>query len=142
MKKIALLLLLMITSIFAVENQKMTVYKSPYCGCCTNWIDIMKQKGFDVNVVMVDNVMDINKKLGIKDEHSSCHTAVVNNYVVIGHVDYSAVQKMLTDKPAIKGLTVPGMPIGSPGMEQNNMKQHYNVLAINNNDSVSVYEKH
>ncbi|CAI8224991.1 MAG: DUF411 domain-containing protein [Sulfurovum sp.] len=130
------------TSLYAVEGTKMTVYKSPYCGCCTKWVDIMKAKGFDVDVKMVDNVNAVNKKLQIDPKLSSCHTAIVDNYVVIGHVDYSAVKKMLDEKPNIKGITVPGMPIGSPGMEQGNMKQSYNVLSINGDNSVGIFEKH
>lgn len=138
----AFALLILATSMFAMEGKKMTVYKSPYCGCCTTWTEIMKSKGFDIKIEMVDNVMFLNEKLGITPHTASCHTALVDGYVVVGHVDYSAVKKMLTEKPDIKGITVPGMPVGSPGMEQGNMKQSYNVLYINKDGTTGVYEKH
>jgi hypothetical protein len=142
MKKSILFTALLATSLFAVEGVKMTVYKSPYCGCCTKWVDIMKEKGFDVSTQMVNNVNEIKAKVGITRETASCHTAIVDGYVVEGHVNYSAVKKMLDEKPNITGITVPGMPIGSPGMEQGNIKQAYNVIAINKDGSTFVYEKH
>lgn len=142
MKKWFMMIALSFSSLFAVQGANMTVYKSPYCGCCTKWIDIMKKNGINVNVVEVDDVSSVNKRMGIPSELSSCHTAVINDYVVIGHVDYSTVKKMLEQKSDIFGLTVPGMPMGSPGMEQGNMKESYNVLSLNNDGTVSVFEKH
>ncbi len=141
-KKLLLGVVLLGTSLFAIEGKNMTVYKSPYCGCCTKWVDIMKDNGFNVTTKMVDNVMFVNEKIGITPNTASCHTAIVDGYVVVGHVDYSAVKKMLTEKPDIKGITVPGMPIGSPGMEQGNMKQAYNILYINHDGRTGIYEKH
>ncbi len=141
-KKIIITLMILTSSLFAMSEKSMTVYKSPYCGCCTAWIDLMKEKGFDVKVVLVDNVMNINKKLGISAQNSSCHTAITDSYVISGHVDYSAIKKMLKEKPNIKGLTVRGMPLGSPGMEQDGIIHPYNVLSINNDGSSDVYENH
>ncbi|KAB7883127.1 DUF411 domain-containing protein [Poseidonibacter ostreae] len=142
MKKAILISILLASSVFAMEGKKMTVYKSPYCGCCTKWIDIMKTKGFEVKTIMSNNMNEIKSKVGISKNMASCHTAIVDGYVIEGHVDYSAVKKMLTEKPNIIGITVPGMPVGSPGMEQGNMKQAYNVLSINKNGSLAIYEKH
>ena len=142
MKKVLLSSLLLATSIFAIEGKEMTVYKSPYCGCCTKWVDIMKEKGFKVNTIMSNNMNEIKAKLGITPKMSSCHTALVDGYIVEGHVNYSAIKKMLTQKPDIVGLTVPGMPIGSPGMEQGNMKQAYNIMSIKKDGSLNIYEKH
>ncbi|MBU3015625.1 DUF411 domain-containing protein [Poseidonibacter lekithochrous] len=142
MKKTILISIFLAASVFAIEGKKMTVYKSPSCGCCTKWVDIMKTKGFEVNTITSNNMNQIKEKVGITKKTASCHTAIVDGYVIEGHVDYSAVKKMLTEKPNIIGITVPGMPIGSPGMEQGNMKQAYNILSINKNGSVEVYEKH
>lgn len=142
MKRVVLSSLLLVSSIFAIEGKEMTVYKSPYCGCCTKWVDIMKEKGFKVNTVELNNVNQVKEKVGITRKTASCHTALVDGYVIEGHVDYSAVKRMLTQKPNIVGITVPGMPIGSPGMEQGNIKHSYNVLSINKNGSLDVYEKH
>lgn len=142
MKKIFLLLALLASSIFAVEGKEMLVYKSPYCGCCTKWIDLMKKEGFNVKTVMLNNVNEIKSKVGLTSKTSSCHTAIVDGYFVEGHVDYSAVKKMLNEKPDILGITVPGMPIGSPGMEQGDVKEAYNILYVNKDGTTGIYEKH
>ena len=142
MKKTILSLMLITSSIFAMEGKTMTVYKSPYCGCCTKWIDIMKSEGFKVNSIETNEVNNIKQKAGLQAGQTSCHTAFVDGYVVEGHVNYSAIKKMLEEKPNIIGITVPGMPIGSPGMEQGNTKQAYNILYVNKDSSTGVYEAH
>lgn len=142
MRGIVFLILFGISGLFAVESKEMIVYKSPYCGCCEDWIKIMKEKGFNVKAVNVQDVNIIKQKLGITPNNASCHTAIVDNYFIEGHVDYSAVKKMLAEKPNIKGLTVPGMPIGSPGMKQGNIKQPYDVLSIDYEGNTKVFESH
>jgi hypothetical protein len=142
MKKTILFLALITSSVFAMEGKTMTVYKSPSCGCCTKWIDIMKNKGFEVKTIETNEVNTIKQKAGLQAGQTSCHTAFVDGYFIEGHVDYSAVKKMLVEKPNIIGITVPGMPIGSPGMEQGNTKQAYNVLYVNKDGSTGVYESH
>jgi len=140
MKNTLLLLTLLSSSIFAMDGKKMTIYKSPFCGCCTKWVEIMKDKGFEVNTIKTDKMNQVKQQLGVSPQNASCHTAVVDGYVIEGHVNYSEIQKMLTEKPEIRGLTVPGMPIGSPGMEQGHIKQKYNVLYINKDDSTGTYK--
>ena len=142
MKKTILSLMLITSSIFAMEGKTMTVYKSPSCGCCSEWIDIMKSKGFKIDVIETNEVNNIKQKAGLQAGQTSCHTAFVDGYVIEGHVDYSAIKKMLVEKPNILGITVPGMPIGSPGMEQGNTKQAYDILEVNKEGSTSVYESH
>ena len=142
MKKTILSLILISSSIFAMEGKTMTVYKSPFCGCCSDWIDIMKTKGFKIDVIETNEVNTIKQKAGLQAGQTSCHTAFVDGYLIEGHVDYSAIKKMLVEKPNILGITVPGMPIGSPGMEQGNTKQAYNILYVNKDGSTGVYEAH
>ena len=142
MRKTILSLILISSSIFAMEGKTMTVYKSPFCGCCEKWIDIMKTKGFKIDVIETNEVNNIKQKAGLQAGQTSCHTAFVDGYVIEGHVDYSAIKKMLVEKPNILGITVPGMPIGSPGMEQGNTKQAYNILYVNKDGSTGVYESH
>ncbi|WWW13067.1 DUF411 domain-containing protein (plasmid) [Arcobacter cryaerophilus gv. pseudocryaerophilus] len=142
MKKTILSLMLITSSIFAMEGKTMTVYKSPFCGCCSDWIDIMKTKGFKIDVIETNEVNNIKQKAGLQAGQTSCHTAFVDGYVIEGHVDYNAIKKMLVEKPNILGITVPGMPIGSPGMEQGNTKQAYNILYVNKDGSTGVYEAH
>ncbi len=93
------------------------VYKSPTCGCCTKWADHMRANGFKVEVRDVSNLMAIKDRYGVPPQARSCHTAVVGEYVVEGHVPAQEVKRLLTERPDVVGIAVPGMPIGSPGME-------------------------
>ncbi|NOX15312.1 MAG: DUF411 domain-containing protein [Epsilonproteobacteria bacterium] len=143
MKKI-LILIAMIFSLSHAEIAKdMTVYKNPYCGCCTNWIAQMKDKGFNIKTIVKDNFDNLKIKLGIAPKNFSCHTALIDGYVIEGHVNYTAIKRLLSEKPKdIIGLAVPGMIIGSPGMDAGNKKMPYNVLAIRKDGSTFIYEKH
>ena len=142
MRKTILSLILISSSIFAMEGKTMTVYKSPYCGCCEKWIDIIKKEGFNIKTIDTNEVNSIKQKAGLQAGQTSCHTAFVDGYVVEGHVNYSAIKKMLQEKPDILGISVPGMPIGSPGMEQENIKQAYNIIYIKKDGTEGVYESH
>jgi len=106
------------------------VFKNPSCGCCGAWVDHMKAAGFAVNVTEVDDNSVARRKYGLPDRFGSCHTAVVAGYVVEGHVPANDVKKLLTMKPAAIGLAVPGMPVGSPGMEMGSRKDPYQVLLV------------
>lgn len=106
------------------------VFKDPSCGCCGAWVDHMKAAGFAVNVTEVDDTSVTRKKYGLPDRFGSCHTAVVGGYVVEGHVPANDVKKLLTMKPVAVGLAVPGMPVGSPGMEMGSRKDPYQVLLV------------
>jgi hypothetical protein len=106
------------------------VFKNPSCGCCGAWVDHMKAAGFAVNVTEVDDTSVARRKYGLPDRFGSCHTAVVAGYVVEGHVPANDVKKLLAMKPVAIGLAVPGMPVGSPGMEMGSRKDPYQVLLI------------
>lgn len=143
MKKIIFLGLIAATLSYAEIAKEMTVYKSPYCGCCGKWIDAMKKDGFKINTMVKEKFNDVKAKNGITQNTASCHTALIDGYVIEGHVNYSAIKKLLSEKPKdIKGLTVPGMVVGSPGMEMGNKKMPYNILAIKKDGSTVIYEKH
>lgn len=106
------------------------VFKNPSCGCCGAWVDHLKAAGFDVKVTMVDDTSAVRRKYGLPDKFGSCHTAVVAGYVVEGHVPADDVRKLLAMKPEAVGLAVPGMPVGSPGMEMGARKDRYQVLLV------------
>ena len=143
MKKTILIMFMAMSLSYAEMAKEMTVYKTPYCGCCENWIALMKEKGFDVKTIIKDNFDDLKRSKGLNEQTASCHTALIDGYVIEGHVDYSAVKKLLTQKPKdIKGLTVPGMVVGSPGMEMGDKKVPYNIIAIKKDGSSEIYEKH
>lgn len=93
----------------------MTVYKSPACGCCEKYVDYLRENGFAVKAVDENNMDAIKKRFGVS-KVASCHTAVVDGYVVEGHVPVGAIRKLLKEKPAIVGISAPGMPMNSPGM--------------------------
>ena len=93
---------------------KMTVYKSPTCGCCAKWVEHMKKAGFDLAVTDTDNVSLIKAEHKVPSNLAACHTAIVNGYVVEGHVPDDVIRKMLAEKPKISGIAVAGMPMGAP----------------------------
>jgi len=92
-----------------------TVYKSPACGCCEKYVDYLRENGFAVEGVNESDMDAIKKRYGVSHV-ASCHTALVNGYVIEGHVPVSAIRKLLKEKPAILGISAPGMPMNSPGM--------------------------
>jgi len=122
---------------------KVTVYKTSSCGCCKLWVDHMKANGFDVQAMDVGSadVRAVSKAAGLKDEDTSCHTAKIGNYTVEGHVPAADIKRMLQEKPAIAGLSAPGMPQGSPGMEQG-VKEPYDVIAFKKDGTSTVFAKH
>lgn len=112
----------------AAAAQTLEVYKTPYCGCCAAWVDHMRGAGFEVSVVERENLSPIKARLGVPAQLQSCHTAVIDGYVVEGHVPARDVARLLEQRPAAIGLAVPGMPIGSPGMEQGARRDPYDVI--------------
>ena len=116
------------------------VRKNPGCGCCDAWVDHMKEHGFDVTVVEDPKLYEYKQSLGVPREAVSCHTGIVEGYVVEGHVPADLVQRMLRDKPKITGIGVGGMPMGSPGME-GPRKDAYDVLAFTKGGKVAVYAR-
>lgn len=115
------------------------VYKSPSCGCCNDWIDHLKANGFSVRAHDTDAVIKHKVRLGVPTGHGSCHTAEVAGYVVEGHVPAREIKRLLKEKPAARGLGVPGMPIGSPGMERGDRKDPYAVLLFTRTGETRVF---
>ena len=124
-----------------VNAEEITVYKSATCGCCKNWVSHLENNGFDVNAHNRNDMPSIKKQYGVAPQQQSCHTAIINGYVIEGHVPAADIKRLLTEKPDIKGLTVPGMVMGSPGME-GPRKDAYNVLAIDRQGNTSVYSQY
>ena len=116
------------------------IWKTPTCGCCTLWVDHIRAAGFRTTVHDMNDVSPIKRKLGVPSSLESCHTAVVAGYTIEGHVPADVVQQALKTKPKIAGLAVPGMPMGSPGME-GSRKDPYNVIAFEQNGKTSVFAK-
>jgi hypothetical protein len=124
-----------------VMADEIVVYKSPTCGCCKKWVKHLEKNGFKVISKNYRNMKPIKNKFGVKPQFQSCHTAKVGNYFIEGHVSAADIKRLLKEKPKIKGLAVPGMPMGSPGME-GHRKDKYNVIAIDKNNKSTVYSSH
>ena len=126
----------------ASAEPEMTVYKSPTCRCCGKWITHMEENGFKVKAVDVIEMNVVKEKYGIKRNLASCHTAIIDGYFIEGHVPASDVKRLLAEKIDSKGLTVPGMPIGSPGMEMGDRVDPYQVLSVKSDGSTEVFNQY
>jgi hypothetical protein len=123
------------------------VWKTPTCGCCKDWIKHLQANGFEVKAHDVSDAVkrDYRQRLGLADRFGSCHTALVGGYLLEGHVPASEIQRLLKDKPRALGLAVPGMPVGSPGMdgpEYGGRKDPYDVLLVQRGGTSSVYQSY
>jgi len=122
----------------------MTVYKSANCGCCAQWVDHARANGFTVRVVNTEDLNTVKREMGIPAALASCHTVVVGSYLVEGHVPAADVKRLLRDRLKVRGIAVPGMPIGAPGMEQGPASgyERYDVIAFEQNGTTRVFASH
>lgn len=115
------------------------VYKSPTCGCCSKWVEHLKVNGFTVRSHDTQNVVAHKVRLGVPAGYGACHTAQVKGYLVEGHVPAKEIKRMLKAKPQTRGLAVPAMPMGSPGMETSGPKDSYEVFMVNRDGTTQSY---
>lgn len=120
------------------ELPTVLVYKTPTCGCCNGWIEHLEAAGFTVDARDVRDIMTVKRDAGVPTPMSSCHTAIVDGYVVEGHVPAEHVERLLAERPEVVGIAVPGMPVGSPGMEGPNA-QPYQVLSFTADGQAAVF---
>lgn len=116
-------------SYFGPSN--ITVYRSPTCGCCKKWVKHLEKHHFTVKDVTTNNMQTLKQQYGVPRELASCHTAIIDGYVIEGHVPADDIKRLLMEKPEITGLTVPAMPVGTPGMEMGARKDPFYVLQFN-----------
>ena len=109
-------------------NEVLDVYKLLHCGCCEGWAAHMRSAGFAVRITELEDLGPVKSRFGVSDDLAACHTAVIDGYVVEGHVPAREVLRLLRERPAATGLAVPGMPIGSPGMEMSGESEPYEVI--------------
>lgn len=114
------------------------VYKTPSCGCCNGWIEHLEAAGFTVEARNVRDIMSVKRDTGVPVAMSSCHTAIIDGYVVEGHVPVDQIKRLLAERPDIAGIAVPGMPTGSPGMEGRGASP-YQVLSFTTDGEAAVY---
>ncbi len=121
----------------------MVVYKHPSCGCCTKWAEYLDGQGFATEVRAVQDLPRIKQQAGVPEKLASCHTAEVGGYFIEGHVPAADIKRLLKEKPDIAGLTAPGMPVGSPGMEVPGRKpDHYKVYAVDRQGRAHLFASH
>jgi hypothetical protein len=123
------------------QAQEVTVHMSPHCGCCGDWVKHLERTGFRVEKRMVEDVSVARKTHGVPPKLASCHTAVVDGYVVEGHVPASDIRRLLAERPQALGLSAPGMPAGSPGMEGAGAEPYETVL-FRADGSTDVFARH
>ncbi|MBN3872208.1 DUF411 domain-containing protein [Nostoc sp. JL33] len=119
-----------------------TVYHSPDCNCCGGWIDHLKAQGFQITDFSTPDIETVKQKYNVPDKLSSCHTAIINGYVIEGHVPADDIKRLLQEKPNVAGLSVPQMPVGTPGMEMGNRKDPFSVFSFDHKNSVAVFNKY
>lgn len=129
------------TAAEAASGPEMVVYRSPTCGCCTAWVEHMREAGFRVRVEDRTDLGPVKAEMGVPRDLTSCHTARVGGYVVEGHVPAADVQRLLEERPDVRGLAVPGMPVGSPGME-GPRPERYEVVAFDGEGGREVFARH
>ena len=120
----------------------LTIYKSPYCGCCTAWAEQVEEAGFNVTVVEQTNNNQLRKAHSISPDLTSCHTAIVEGYAIEGHVPVKDIKRLLREKPAVAGLAVPGMPASSPGMDVPGNTDPYQVIAFREDAKRAVFNQY
>ena len=147
MKSIFLLVVLNVlamTTVTANDDlvKDILIYKSPDCGCCSKWARYLQSHGYNVTVENTRDVYAQKKRLGVPEKLAACHTAVIDGYVVEGHITHRDIKRLLLLRPDVTGITVPGMPIGTPGMERGNSKQPYNVMSFDQQGNVEIFVEH
>ena len=130
----------------AIQPETVTVWKTPTCGCCKDWVIHLRKEGFNVVTNDVPDTAPVRQKLGLPAKFGSCHTAQVGGYVIEGHVPASEVRRLLREKPVAIGLAVPGMPVGSPGMEMKGemlgVRDAFDVVLVTRDGGSRVYESY
>jgi hypothetical protein len=141
---LVLLKVLAITTAFAGDAmvKDIVVYKNPECGCCTKWVDYLKDNNYNVTIESTRDVLAVKKHLGVPEKLAACHTAVIDGYIVEGHITHRDIKRLLLFRPDVKGIAVPGMPVGTPGMERGSAIQPHNVISFDEQGNMEVFSAH
>ena len=126
----------------ASKSLKITVYRDPSCSCCGGWIDYLTHQGFQPKKVLTSEIYTLKHQFGVPNDLESCHTAVINGYVIEGHVPADEIKRLLTEKPDLAGIAVPGMPIGTPGMESGDVREPFTVVSFDKQGNTEVFKQY
>lgn len=124
------------------KSADIVVYRSPTCNCCGKWLTHLKQHNFVVQDIVTEDMDSIKVKYGVPKDLSSCHTAIVNGYVIEGHVPAGDIITLLKNKPPVAGIAVPGMVTGSPGMEMGDRIDPFDVVSFDKNGKTQIYKSY
>ncbi|MCX4188228.1 DUF411 domain-containing protein [Methylophaga sp. OBS4] len=124
------------------EATEIKVYRSPDCQCCHKWVEHLKQHQFKVIDLISHDMASVKQQAGLPAPLASCHTAIVDGYLIEGHVPADDIKRLLLDKPDIKGLSVPQMPVGTPGMEMGSHKDDFTVIQFDHNNQFDIYNRY
>ena len=126
----------------ATQLEHITVWKTPNCGCCKEWVAHLRKNGFEVVTNDVQDTAPMRQKAGMPEKFASCHTATLAGYVLEGHVPAKEIRRLLREKPKALGLAVPGMPVGSPGMEIGSSRDAFDVMLVSPSGGSRVYQSY
>jgi hypothetical protein len=139
---IALVLSLTMGWAIASEAQTLKVYRDPSCSCCEGWIDHLTAQGFQIESIETPDVNVIKQQYGVPNNLTSCHTAIVDGYVIEGHVPVADIKRLLAEKTPVAGLAVPGMPVGTPGMESDDQHDSFDVISFDSQGHTSTFNEY
>ncbi|HEY9659075.1 MAG TPA: DUF411 domain-containing protein [Allocoleopsis sp.] len=124
------------------EDLNIMVYRDPGCSCCGGWIDHLAEQGFDPGNISTSDMAAVKQQYQVPEALASCHTAVINGYVIEGHVPVDDIKRLLNEKPSVLGIAVPGMPIGTPGMESNGQREPFTVYSFDDQGKQEVFNQY
>jgi hypothetical protein len=141
---IAIGAMIWLTSVPAAASERidMTVYRDPSCRCCGGWMEHLSAQGFQTNNVPTDDMNALKQQQGVPTELSSCHTAVVDGYVIEGHVPAEDIKRLLVQQPPVAGIAVPGMPKGTPGMESGDVRESFTVFSFDQQGKTEAFNQY
>jgi len=126
----------------AASHPEVTAYRNPGCSCCEKWVEHLRAAGFSVTMQDDPNLSERRAAAGVPDSLAGCHMAFIGDYIIEGHVPATDIARLLNERPDAKGLAVPGMPMGTPGMEMDGMSHDYDVLIFRAGGKSSVFTSH
>lgn len=126
----------------ASDALKITVYRDPSCSCCEGWIEHLTTQGFQPRNVLTSNIDTLKQQYGVPNDLASCHTAVINGYVIEGHVPADEIKRLLAEQPHVTGIAVPGMVVGTPGMESGDVREPFSVFSFDEQENAEVFNQY
>lgn len=121
---------------------KITVYRNPSCSCCGGWMDYLTTQGFQPRNVLTSDMNALKQQYGVPNDLASCHTAVINGYVIEGHVPADDIKRLLAEQPTVAGIAVPQMPIGTPGMESGDVREPFTVFSFDEQGNTKAFNQY